>query len=478
MLKKLDFPINKCTVDITEKCNLRCKYCFTYGIGKRDLTLKQGIKTIDWIFKDEISQSDVLSLDWWGGEPFLKFDLMKRLSDYALEKANKEKKKLSIGGTSNGTLMTTEVVKWMNDHRSYFMMSIDGIKEVQDLYRPTAIKNGSSFDDIMKNLPHIIEKIPFIRTRMAPTPDTMGKLMESIKYFYNQGVRSQMFSPVFEMDWTEKDFDVAEEQMMLLADFMIETRKKGLPLDVKHLDDGALNIERNKKIPSFPCGAGRFYSAISVDGVIYPCHRFNKYDGRKWQDKAYLGTIDDGILRPEFRRQFIDFMQYPVQDKCRNCQWYGNLCDMSCYAVNFDLTGAINTPPDVYCKWMDRLGNAIRYYHKLLKVNNFKFPNISNMGGNMKGSCTCNNMCYLEGTPHEIKKLDPSLDFGCHCYNTSYSGGLNDQARSILPEKSNVEVITSPNIMNEINGLKGETSELKKSMNRIIELLEGTSNTK
>ena len=135
-MKKLETPISRITLDATEKCNLRCGYCFTFGVGKRDLPLEQGIKTIDWLFKDEVSQNDQIDINWWGGEPFFRFDTIKRLTDYACEKAHKEGKALTLGGTTNATLMKKVVVDWMNERRAYFLMSIDGPKDIQDV-KPT-----------------------------------------------------------------------------------------------------------------------------------------------------------------------------------------------------------------------------------------------------------------------------------------------------------------------------------------------------
>jgi len=835
-MEKLEFPINRCTLDLTEKCNLRCKYCFTYGVGRRSIEYNQAVKTIDWIFKDEVCQSDEVQLDWWGGEPMLKFDLMKRLTEYAVQKAAKEKKRIMVGGTSNATLWDKDVVDWMNQTKAYFMMSIDGIREVQDKYRPTRMKE-SSFDMIIERLPYIIEKIPFIRSRMAPTPDTIGKMLESVKFYYDLGIKSQMFSPVYEMGWTDAALDEAESVLKSVADYMIEVKLQGKNIEVKHFDDGARNLHMKKSRPEMPClsgdtkisllrgteveiknlvgkenfwvyscneqgeivpglakkvwktgtkevvkvtldngetfrctpdhllmlrdgtyleakdcldksmmplyrdkyyfyervksnrcgkyeftyklvdkffngeflyndqvhhidlnkdnnspknlkrmtgkehydlhvllsgagfvdkwkstdkdfiknhsersskqmtelnkkmwndpvdkkrlleqvkrngekvgfkhltkeqlsefgkkggkkaaekiwndpnfikynsevhsklgkdrkigwglywndpnfkekmkkvnaengrnngaknfklynewnktdriisyrefkqqynhkivsiefvsfedvydmevetyhnfalssgifvhncGAGRFYVGVSVDGIIYPCHRFNKYDGRDWTKKEYIGTIDEGITRPEFRDKFIHFLDIP-QPKCKDCKWYGNLCDVSCYAINFDLTGNVATPPDVVCKWMERQGNAIHYYYEQLLKNKLPVPGINmnartNMnqpgGRKMSGSCICNNMCYLEGTEHETKIVDRNNDFACHCYSTSYNGGLNDQARALTVEEMNVGAPPKEDRVSLAKNLTTAVEKLNSSVDQLVDVIK------
>jgi len=411
------------------------KNCFTYGVGKRDLTFNQGVKIIDWLFRDEVSQSNEIEINWWGGEPFIKFNLMRNLTEYAVKKAQKEKKRLTVGGTSNGTLWSKEVVDWMDKTRAYFLISIDGIKEVQDKYRPT-INGGSSYDAILKYLPYTLQKIPFIRSRMAPTPDTVDKLFESIKFYYDMGITTQMFSPVFEYDWTEEALKKAKENLMNLSDFMIETQKRGKPLNITHLDNNAKSLYMHKEERQFPCGAGRFYVGFGVDGLIYPCHRFNKYNSRLSDNS--IGSISEGITKPHIRNGFINFLDC-VPDKCKDCRWYGNLCDVSCYSISFDFTGSIFTPPDVYCKWMNVLGESSQYYYNQLIHNKLPIK-----GTNMNKSCICNNMCYLEGTPNEIKTIDRSTDHSCICYNTMYSGGRDDQSRilSLQPADNEIQKLT------------------------------------
>jgi len=479
-IQKLEFPINRCTIDLTERCNLRCKYCFTYGVGRRDLDFNMGKKIIDWLFMDEVCQSNEVGVDWWGGEPFLKFDLMKRLTEYVVNKAAKDKKRIMIGGTSNATLWTKEVVDWMNQTRAYFMMSIDGVKEVQDMFRKTA-GGGSSWDLIAKNLPYIKQQIPFIRSRMAPTPRTIGKLVESVKYLYEEyGIEHNMFSPVYEMDWTDESLAEAERQMKLLADFMIEKKLEGKQIFIKHLDDGAQALEMNKNAREYPCGAGRFYVGISVDGYIYPCHRFNKYDGKPHSSKYCIGSIYEGITRPDLREPLIKFLDIE-QPKCEKCEWFKSLCHVSCYAINYDLTGNVLTPPELHCKWMNAQARAIVYYYEQLKK--YRIPiEIPQTGGGKMQSCVCYNMCYSEGTQWQIITADRTTGMKCHCYNTSYTGGLSDQARPLTDDEilkydkssDKPSSITCGAYSDDIKLLYQAVLSLNDSVKRLSEIIEKT----
>lgn len=483
-MKKLDFPISKCTIDITENCNLRCGYCFTYFNSKykrKDLSYEQGIKIIDWLFKDEVSQSDNIDINWWGGEPLFKFDMMKKLTDYALEKASKEKKQLTIGGTSNGTLMNKEVVDWMNKYRSYFMISIDGPKDIQDSNRPCAVKGCSSWDMIEKNLPYIMEQIPFLNSRMSPTPQHIHRMAETFRLFYDKyHILTQMYSPVCELEWTKEKLNIAEDQLKQICDMIVEKRLQGKEFNVKHLDDAVTNIEMKRSRAEFPCGAGRFYVGISTEGIIYPCHRFNKYDGRDWREKAYIGNIDDGIINKEFRDQFIHYLEHKVPDECINCELYGNLCDRPCYAICYDLEGNINKSPKVVCDWNKMHAKVAYYYYNLLKKNNLPIPGMQR-GENMNmKSCICNNMCYLQGSDNEIIDVDPNSDAGCMCNQTSYCGPKKPENTRVLEQSERLKILNERGMFkNQINkpsvGMSSEGANLLNKLHKQLESMDQTN---
>lgn len=68
--------------------------------------------------------------------------------------------------TTNGILLNEERVKFCYDNNIKLLLSIDGIKEVQDYNRPCRDTNLSSFDLVEKNIPIILKYFP--NTTFAP----------------------------------------------------------------------------------------------------------------------------------------------------------------------------------------------------------------------------------------------------------------------------------------------------------------------
>lgn len=477
MIKKLDVPIKMASVELTERCNLRCGYCFSYGRGRKDLAPKKGRDIIDWLLADEVSHGNPVEITWWGGEPFVKFDLMRELTEYAVRRAESMGKTISIGGTTNATLLNKEAVDWMCQTRAYFMLSVDGIGKDQDINRSTAT-GKSSWKLIEQNLPYVVEKIPFIKTRMSLAPNTIHNMLHSIKTLHEQfKINSITFSPVYEMDWTDENIHECEKQFRLTADYIVSCRKRGEELSVKHLDEGAGKIKNGHKQLVHPCGAGRGYVGISTEGIIYPCHRFHKFGASEsMSDAMILGNIDVGIINPELRDKFINSTSAPYPT-CGGCEWKQVLCDMPCYAIAYDLTGDILTVPPLYCRLWKIQSDAAKYFHEQLIANN-----LSVFSSSPNTVCTCDNMCYAEGTDKEIITINRGSQATCICNNVRYDGRPDEQARPLAPNELSGQIkkiaISTPGeqmlrrLIEQMDRQAGIDTDLVAAINRLSDAIE------
>jgi SynChlorMet cassette radical SAM/SPASM protein ScmE len=116
-------------IEITNECNLRCKYCYHFT-GPGDV--KEDITTDEWLgFFEELGRCAVMDVYIGGGEPFFRKDL-KELIDGIVK--NKMRFKL----LSNGTLITDEIASYIasTGRCDHIQVSIDGgSPETHDLSR-------------------------------------------------------------------------------------------------------------------------------------------------------------------------------------------------------------------------------------------------------------------------------------------------------------------------------------------------------
>ena len=90
--------------ELTQDCNLRCKYCphsggfiFDRGRNESDMSPETALKGIDYIYsfiKDRLNKKIAISI--YGGEPLLMFDLIMQIVRYAKEKFRIAESMLSV----------------------------------------------------------------------------------------------------------------------------------------------------------------------------------------------------------------------------------------------------------------------------------------------------------------------------------------------------------------------------------------------
>lgn len=120
------------TIHLTNRCNLRCKYCYEHK-QDRDISFENIKSLIDNEIK---SNSDHSVITFYGGEPLLRKDLIYQTIDYIKSKGSKTK--FYFGMTTNGMLMDAEFIKYIKENNfASVAYSFDGIKDVQNLNRIT-----------------------------------------------------------------------------------------------------------------------------------------------------------------------------------------------------------------------------------------------------------------------------------------------------------------------------------------------------
>lgn len=132
---------------ITDHCNLRCAYCYLPH-KKEDMTLETGKAAIEATFRAaRVNYYQRVKLKYAGGEPLLRFPVVVELYEYA-QKLSKDYN-LEFDGVilSNGTLLTGEIVRTMQDLNLRLMISLDGMGDWHDAQRPYAGGRGT-FEDV------------------------------------------------------------------------------------------------------------------------------------------------------------------------------------------------------------------------------------------------------------------------------------------------------------------------------------------
>lgn len=139
-------------IEITQQCNLRCKYC-TFGGGFTDHRTHSSAvmdsETIINAVESAFTHSDRLqeiSIGFYGGEPLCAFEQLKTAVLYAQNRSKGKRVRFSM--TTNATLIDKQKACFLRDAGFSVLVSIDGPKYMHDRYRIFPDGKGSYCDAI------------------------------------------------------------------------------------------------------------------------------------------------------------------------------------------------------------------------------------------------------------------------------------------------------------------------------------------
>lgn len=326
---------------VSHACDLRCSYCFA-GQGRYHgesalMSFEVGKRALDFLIENSGSRRN-LEVDFFGGEPLLNFDVVKRLVAYARSIEGKYNKNFRFTLTTNGMGINDDVIDFANREMSNVVLSLDGRREVHDRFRIDA-KGRGSYDVIVPKFQKLValrgDKSYYMRgTFTHYNPD----FLEDIKTMLDLGFTELSMEPVVASPdspsaLTEEDKPVIFEQYEKLAELMIERRREGRPFTFYHymidLEDGPCIYKRISG-----CGSGTEYLAVTPQGDLYPCHQF------VGEEKFRLGDIWHGVTNTERQDEFASCNVY-AREECRSC-WARLYCAGGCAANAYHSTGSVN----------------------------------------------------------------------------------------------------------------------------------------
>lgn len=240
--------------------------CFKEYEG-HDLDEDLAFRIIDWVMDPQThGENESVDVSFWGGEPLMKWDLLKKIVLYAEEKAREAGIEVTFGGTTNVVLLTEDKFDFMDEHKIHFLLSCDGIERHHDQFRK--FKNGTgSWKTVDENITRILQRWPMQEVRLSYTAENIEELRQDIDYFVDKGFRYIIYSPVAEGDWTPEKLESLRQVWQEIAEWYITQRS----VTIKFIEDSCQHLTGRPTGSAAPCGAGRNYLGINYDGSIYPC---------------------------------------------------------------------------------------------------------------------------------------------------------------------------------------------------------------
>lgn len=347
----LSRKISKITLQLTQQCNFRCKYCiYSENINQQQrshsnnkMSWETAQKAIDFLWHHSVD-SDSIDIGFYGGEPLLEFPMIKKAVAYS--KKIFKGKDLTFSITSNGTLLTEDIIQFFADHDVHLMISLDGPKEINDLNRVFANGQGT-YDAVMKNIELIKsvnkEYAKNVKYSMVINPENDFDCINSVHVDSKAIDKWNIIASLVDKDYDSESVNFSENysykyeyHKFLAALAHFNQISKDVVSPIVYTAFKTLADDNDKMIsmsaispydaPGGPCIPGQLRLFSDYQGNLYPCERVsetspvmqigNIYDGFNYDKVVHLLNI--GRL---------------TENQCKHC-WAFKYCSICAKAAD------------------------------------------------------------------------------------------------------------------------------------------------
>ena len=266
--------IDRCCISITEKCNLRCRYCHfsTEGRRSRDMT-EDEIGSVISAIRGYVSAHDIQFKVGivGGGEPLLRFDMLKHI----VEELGADSR-IRMYTISNGVGVDDKKLEflWENRDSIEYSVSLDGGETLHDMNRIDRSGRGT-FSAVMGTIQRyeiLFGHKPSVNCTITPAHLAEGEKV--IRFFSDNGFRKVTFSRLFDSE--DKVLSTEFDEFLEKASGYLEIRQLRKNRTYDCTQYGAL------------CGVGRT-NIYFASGLAYPCARF------AGMERYCIGSVDDSL---------------------------------------------------------------------------------------------------------------------------------------------------------------------------------------
>lgn len=390
----LENKVENVTLEVTEKCNLRCKYCIYHpshpeyrAFGHENMKWDVAKKAIDFL-KEHSQNAENRHIGFYGGEPLLNFELIERAVEYAKKLFGED---MSFAITTNATLVNDKIAEYFAKNNFNIIISLDGPQEMHDANRLMVNGTGSFEKTVMgakklfeafhkegksskigfnmvvsgpgyleqyTKIQEFIEKSEWIPRDVMILTATVDHGPSESDYFLPQGKEDRWFMEEFYeplMKWEEvyKSNPDNTEKTLFTDGYM----DKGMMIIHKRLLTETPIQQYGMNGCCVP-GQRRIY--VTTKGEFLHCEKVGNI--------PCLGNVNEGFDKEKIKKLYVEDFIEEAKEYCKEC-WAVNLCTL-CYVNCYDANGLHLSYRHNSCRNERKyLEDNLRRYHALMEAN-------------------------------------------------------------------------------------------------------------
>ena len=360
-------------MQVTQNCNFRCEYCVYSGSyhnrvhNNKRMDWNTAKAALDFLYQHSKNSSEI-NISFYGGEPLLEMELIKKCVEYVRDVF--ERKNLSFNLTTNASILTDDMIQYMEEEGFLLTISLDGPQEVHDKNRTFANGKRGTYAVVIERIKRIQEIAPdFVKNvTFNAVLDDENDFSLINQYFSEEPVVKDIFvSTNYINDVNRKEkidhnskknyIEVCNEKfigmMYLLKRVQRESVSKLIVREVADIEEKMFKRKVSKQViqpvthPGGPCLPGVQRPFVNAYGKLFPCERVNETC-----DEMCIGNIYDGFDIEAVKRLLN--VGKITEAACKKC-WAFNFCTQC--AVTAD--DGEKMSPTVRLEKCDRIRNHV-----------------------------------------------------------------------------------------------------------------------
>lgn len=321
----LDRFLQDLILQVTQDCNFQCRYCLFANDTKVErnhehinmdyLTAK---KSVDYLYEHCEDANEVV-IGFYGGEPFLNFDLIKNITEYANHKFCS--KRIRFLTTTNASLLNDNIIEFLIKNHFEVSISLDGDENYQNSHRRFRTNGKNTFDIVMRNVTKIKDANQlYFRENVTFNPVIFNDESPEKVYSFYESI--DVHKDNININKANLNgIDYLDSPTMLFTHQNIHSVRNEMKYNsfVRKIEDDS--IIPNQWHPNGQCAPGVRRLFVTVDGSIYPCEKIV-------ENSAFcLGNINDVNKIDKRKAREILNSATITEEECKRC-WAFRFCEM------------------------------------------------------------------------------------------------------------------------------------------------------
>lgn len=297
--------IRKLKLALTSSCTLRCNHCNIDKNSELELDFRKASCGVDLLLS---SPGKFKRLEIYGGEPFLRFDLVKEISSYAKKKAYEKNKKFSLSIATNATVLDDEKIEWIRKNRINISVSFSGSPESHNYNRIFPDSSGS-YKVVSRNIDKLIKKVPveYLVCLYCVDGGFAQNMRRDFELILKKGFKVVNVECVSGRGWSQKNYEDFTKGIDLMKTIILERMRN---MDFIYFEPFVELLRDYKKYNS-SC-------PLTSDLEMYPDGNYGFYPYAFVDYKNVMKKISVGNYLKSLKKRYL------------NCKLAGKLCDNCC----------------------------------------------------------------------------------------------------------------------------------------------------